>query len=235
MPSAPGSTRSDDHCCSFAQLRQITAAVDVPVTADLEGGYGLDPSELVDALLDAGAVGCNIEDTDHAAGDGLLDARTQAIYLAGIRAAADERGVGIVLNARIDAIVRHPQRDPAAALEEVLRRAHLYLEAGADCVYPIGLRAPAPVAEVVSPLDDRRARATGQAPAGWRRRCLQVATARALVTFTRWSNDDGAIACGCRSLPGPRVRAARGSRPSAACAEGSVGAPLTRNPLVCWR
>src|SRR5205085_2960844 len=73
-----GSDDNRDRKAAFDQLRQITAAVDVPVTADLEGGYGLSPGDLVDALLDAGAVGCNIEDTDHAAGDGLLDARAQA-------------------------------------------------------------------------------------------------------------------------------------------------------------
>ncbi len=148
-----GSDDNRDREAAFAQLRQITAAVDVPVTADLEGGYGLAPGDLVDALLDAGAVGCNIEDTDHAAGDGLLDAQVHATYLAGIRAAADDRGVGIVLNARIDAIIRHPERDPSAALDEVLRRSRLYLDAGADCVYPIGLRAPALVAQIVTELD----------------------------------------------------------------------------------
>jgi 2-methylisocitrate lyase-like PEP mutase family enzyme len=148
-----GSDNNNDHEAAFAQLRQITAAVDVPVTADLEGGYNLAPGDLVDALLDAGVVGCNIEDTDHTIGDGLLDAEEQAAYLAGIRAAADQRGVGIVLNARIDAIIRHPQRDPAAALDEVLRRARLYLDAGADCVYPISLRDPGLVAQVVKALD----------------------------------------------------------------------------------
>src|SRR6202044_3752107 len=138
---------------AFTQLRQISAAVDVPVTADLEGGYGRAPGELVDALLDAGAVGCNLEDTDHAAGTGLLDAQMHATYLAGVRAAADDRGVRVVLNARIDAIIRHPRRDPAAVLDEVLRRARLYLDAGADCVYPIGLADPALVAQVVQELD----------------------------------------------------------------------------------
>ena len=147
-----GSDDNSDHQAAFDQLRQITAAVDVPVTADLEGGYGLSPSDLVDALLDAGAVGCNIEDTDHSTGDRLLDAEKQAAYLAGVRAAAEERGVGIVLNARIDAIIRHPQRDPAAALGEVIRRARLYLDAGADCVYPISLRDPALVARTVNEL-----------------------------------------------------------------------------------
>jgi 2-methylisocitrate lyase-like PEP mutase family enzyme len=125
----------------------------VPVTADLEGGYGLAADDLVDALLDAGAVGCNLEDTDHAAGDGLLDAELHATYLAGVRAAADRRGIGIVLNARIDAIIQHPKRDPAAALDEVLRRARLYLDAGADCVYPIRLADAALVAQVVQQLD----------------------------------------------------------------------------------
>jgi 2-methylisocitrate lyase-like PEP mutase family enzyme len=154
MAAARGGTDDNrDGQAAFAQLRQIAAGVDVPVTADLEGGYGMAADDLIDALLDAGAVGCNLEDTDHAAGNGLLDAQRHATYLAAIRAAADHRGVGIVLNARIDAIIRHPQRDPAAALDEVLRRARLYLDAGADCVYPISLRDPGLVAQVVEELD----------------------------------------------------------------------------------
>jgi len=148
-----GSDSNRDREAAFAQLRQITAAVEVPVTADLEGGYDLAPDDLIESLLDAGAVGCNIEDTDHPTGDRLLDAEVRAAYLAGLRAAADGRGVGIVLNARIDAIIRHPQRDPAAAMDEVLRRARLYLQAGADCVYPISLRDPKLVAQVVNELD----------------------------------------------------------------------------------
>jgi 2-methylisocitrate lyase-like PEP mutase family enzyme len=148
-----GSDANRDRDAAFAQLRQIAAAVDLPVTADLEGGYDLAPDELVEALLEAGAVGCNIEDTNHATGDRLLDAHAHATYLAAIRAAADRRGVPILLNARIDAIIRHPQRDPVAAMAEVLRRAHVYLDAGADCVYPISLRDPKLVARVVGELD----------------------------------------------------------------------------------
>jgi 2-methylisocitrate lyase-like PEP mutase family enzyme len=148
-----GSDGNSERESAFAQLRQITSAVTVPVTADLEGGYDLGPEELVEALLGAGAVGCNIEDTDHATGDRLLDADMRAAYLAGIRSAADGRGVPIVVNARIDAIIRHPQRDPEAAMDEVLRRARLYLDAGADCVYPISLRDPVLVAQVVKELN----------------------------------------------------------------------------------
>jgi 2-methylisocitrate lyase-like PEP mutase family enzyme len=148
-----GSDTNSDGEAAFAQLRQITSVVDVPVTADLEGGYGLSPDAFVDALLEAGAVGCNLEDTDYTTGDRLLDAEARAAYLADIRAAADRRGVGIVLNARIDAIVRHPQRDAAAAMDEVLRRGRLYRDAGVDCVYPITLRDPALVTQVVKELD----------------------------------------------------------------------------------
>ena len=99
-----GTDTNRDRDAAFGQLQQIAAAVDVPVTADLEGGYDLAPGDLVDRLLDAGAVGCNIEDTDHTTGDALLDAADHAAYLAAIREAADRRGVGIVINARIDAI-----------------------------------------------------------------------------------------------------------------------------------
>ena len=134
---------------AFQRLAAIADAVRVPVTADLEGGYGLPASTLVDGLLSAGAVGCNIEDTDHARGDRLLDAEEHARFLAGIRTAANASGVPIVLNARIDTIVRSPVRDPSLVVDETVRRARLYLEAGADCVYPIGLRQPEVVRTIV--------------------------------------------------------------------------------------
>ncbi len=63
----------------FAAVARITRSVDVPVTADLEAGYGLPPDELVDRLLEAGAVGLNLEDTDHrAGGKTLVDADVHA-------------------------------------------------------------------------------------------------------------------------------------------------------------
>ena len=144
--------RSDDNSVGravFGALAAIVDAVTVPVTADLEGGYGLSGVDLVEALLGTGAVGCNIEDTDHASGDRLLGAEEHARYLAEVRAAADSRGVPILLNARIDTIVRSPNRDAALVFDETVRRAKLYLEAGADCVYPIGLRDPEIVRRLV--------------------------------------------------------------------------------------
>ncbi|MEV5598215.1 isocitrate lyase/phosphoenolpyruvate mutase family protein [Streptomyces sp. NPDC052496] len=129
-----GSTPPDE---MFAAVARIVRAVDVPVTADLEAGYGLPPEELVERIATAGAVGCNIEDSDHHSG-ALTDAGRQADRLAEIRAAAGDE---LVINARIDVFL--PGRsdsggtDLAAQVEEAVRRGLRYAEAGADCVYPI--------------------------------------------------------------------------------------------------
>jgi 2-methylisocitrate lyase-like PEP mutase family enzyme len=122
---------------AFGAIARIARSVSVPVTADVEAGYGLSPKDLVERLLDAGAVGCNLEDTDHHGGAELLDADENAERLRAVRQAATEAGVEIVLNARID--VLRTQGDPRELLEEAVRRAGLYLDAGADCVFPIRL------------------------------------------------------------------------------------------------
>jgi 2-methylisocitrate lyase-like PEP mutase family enzyme len=116
----------------FAAVARIVRAVDVPVSADVEGGYGLAPKELVERLLEAGAVGCNLEDS---AGGVLKDPHAHADWLAEVRSAAADR---LFLNARVDTFACKVT-DPGRAIE----RAALYVAAGADCVYPIG--APAAV------------------------------------------------------------------------------------------
>lgn len=110
----------------FAAVARIARAVDVPVSADVEDGYGLAPKELVERLLEAGAVGCNLEDS---AGGVLKDPRRHAEFLAEVRSAA---GGELFVNARVDTFV-HGDGDPERAIE----RAALYVAAGADCVYPI--------------------------------------------------------------------------------------------------
>jgi 2-methylisocitrate lyase-like PEP mutase family enzyme len=115
---------------AFAALGRIVAAVDVPVTHDAEAGYGLAPDAFVEGLLAAGAVGANLEDTDHATG-ALRDPAEQAAYLTAVKAAGRARDVDIVLNARVDVHLR------GAGLDEGLARARAYRAAGADCVYPI--------------------------------------------------------------------------------------------------
>ncbi|OIK28182.1 carboxyvinyl-carboxyphosphonate phosphorylmutase [Streptomyces malaysiense] len=118
-----GETPADE---MFAAVARITRAVDVPVTADIEDGYGIAPGELVERLLEAGAVGCNIEDSARGT---LKDPGEHADYLAEFCAAAAGR---IFLNARVDVFV-HGDGNPERAVE----RAASYVAAGAECVYPI--------------------------------------------------------------------------------------------------
>jgi 2-methylisocitrate lyase-like PEP mutase family enzyme len=115
---------------AFSALRRISDAVSLPVTADLEDGYGLSPEELVERMANAGACGLNLEDTDHKTGS-LVPADRHAERIAAIKAAGRARGFDFVLNARVDV---HVHNGP---LEEGLKRAQQYFNAGADCVYPI--------------------------------------------------------------------------------------------------
>ena len=114
----------------FAAAGRIVRAVDVPVTVDVEAGYGLAPAELADRLAEAGAAGCNLEDTDHSGG-GLVDLDRQASRVAELRTADAD----LVINARVDVFVR--AEDHRAVLQDGVARAQAYLAAGADCVYPI--------------------------------------------------------------------------------------------------
>jgi 2-methylisocitrate lyase-like PEP mutase family enzyme len=127
----------------LAAAARIAGGVEVPVTVDAEAGYGMEPGELVAELRSAGAAGCNLEDTDHAAGS-LRDPDRHAEWLRAVRQAASEDGYGLVINARVDVFLGpfFAGAGPGTQEElvpEALRRAHAYLEAGADCVYPIAL------------------------------------------------------------------------------------------------
>jgi 2-methylisocitrate lyase-like PEP mutase family enzyme len=123
----------------LAAAARIVRVVDVPVTVDAEAGYGLEPAGLVAALTRVGAAGCNLEETNHATG-ALRAAQDHAAWLRSVREAADAAGYGLVINARIDVFLA---AGPGAAQDELvpdaIRRAQAYLDAGADCVYPIGL------------------------------------------------------------------------------------------------
>ncbi len=131
----------------LAAVARIAAVTSVPVTADLEAGYGLPAAEIVERLLEAGAVGCNLEDSDNRAG-GLVDVERQAEWLAEVRAAAEVSGVGLVVNARVD-VYLHQVGTPGQRLAEALRRARRYLEAGADCVFPIRVSDEESIGELV--------------------------------------------------------------------------------------
>jgi 2-methylisocitrate lyase-like PEP mutase family enzyme len=117
----------------FAAIARIASCVDVPVTADIEAGYGLAPAELAGRLAEAGAVGCNLEDSDPVSRD-LADPGRQAGFLAAVREAAGE---ALVLNARVDVFVRPRPPGAGDAATEAAERGRRYLAAGADCCYPI--------------------------------------------------------------------------------------------------
>ena len=127
----------------LAAAARITRGVDVPVTVDAEAGYGMEPTELVAALRSVGAAGCNLEDTDHAAGS-LRDPDRHAEWLAAVREAAAKDAYRLVINARVDTFLVpfFAGAGPGTQIElvsDALQRAWAYLGAGADCVYPIAL------------------------------------------------------------------------------------------------
>lgn len=165
-----GRTPADE---MFAAVTRIARAVSVPVSADVEAGYGLAPQELVERLLEAGVVGCNLEDSV----DGvLLDPEHQADRLARVREAAGDR---LFVNARVDTYLSTlpAGTDRVAATVDRARR---YAAAGADCVYPITAPAedlPRLAAAVTVPLN---ALGTPDSPAAVRRLGEQGA---ARVTF----------------------------------------------------
>jgi 2-methylisocitrate lyase-like PEP mutase family enzyme len=117
-------------------VARIARAVRVPVTADLEAGYG-DPAQTVEAALRAGAVGMNLEDST--AEDALVDLAAQVAKLKDARAAADRAGVPFVINARTDVYLLGIGRKEDR-LDHSLERARAYLAAGADCIFVPGVR-----------------------------------------------------------------------------------------------
>jgi 2-methylisocitrate lyase-like PEP mutase family enzyme len=133
----------------LAAAERITRAVSVPVSVDFEAGYRLAPQEIVARLIAAGAAGFNLEDSDHHGGAPLVAAEQQAERLAALKAAARAAGVDLFLNARVDVFIRR-LGTPEAQLAEGLRRARLYREAGADCVYPISLSDEGMLAELIA-------------------------------------------------------------------------------------
>ncbi len=117
-------------------VRRIAAAVDVPVTVDMEAGYGHAPemvAETVRLTIEAGAVGINIEDSDaQAKGHPLLDFELSVERIRAARTAADASGVPMVVNARTDGFYGGGNEGSFA---ETVRRGNAYLEAGAGCVF----------------------------------------------------------------------------------------------------
>ncbi|WP_370069119.1 isocitrate lyase/phosphoenolpyruvate mutase family protein [Mycobacterium sp. MAA66] len=140
-PVADSVGKPDGEGMSFEDLTtrvgQITSAVSVPISVDVESGYGEAPSRIIDGLLAAGAVGLNIEDTVHKDGGRLRDPQEHADLVGELRRAADESGVHVVINARTDLFLRQVG-DEGDRFERAVQRLKLSAQAGADCLYPVG-------------------------------------------------------------------------------------------------
>jgi 2-methylisocitrate lyase-like PEP mutase family enzyme len=116
-------------------VRRIAAAVDIPVSADVEAGYGTSiesAAETARGVIAAGAIGMNLEDTG-ARGE-LLPLALAADRVRAARAAADDAGVPLVINGRTD-VFGPTGPAPAERLAEAIVRANAYLAAGADCAF----------------------------------------------------------------------------------------------------
>ncbi|NYZ63184.1 isocitrate lyase/PEP mutase family protein [Luteimonas deserti] len=136
---------------SLDVIARIAAVSDLPLTVDLERGYG-DPAATVTRAIDAGAVGCNLED---GLASGLRPTSEQAGLIGQARAAADAADLPFFINARTDQFLQQPaDTHNADMIEAVVARAQAYAAAGADGLFVPGLVQPALIEMLVerSPL-----------------------------------------------------------------------------------
>ena len=132
----------------IAAVGRIASAVDLPVTADLEAGYG-DPRGTVARAIDVGVVGANLEDEMKPLPDSV--AAVEAAVAAG-----EAAGVPFVLNARTDAFLRAGDREPGDVLADAIERGRAYLDAGASTFFAPGRLDEATVVALVEALGVRR-------------------------------------------------------------------------------
>lgn len=165
---------------ALANLGRIIAATQLPVTFDLESGYGRGAASVgasFAAALEAGAIGCNLED-QIIGGNGLYPVEDQAARIAAAREAADRAGVSAYINARTDVFLKAGQRPrEGALLDEVLERGRAYAAAGASGLFVPGLADDALIARLCSesPLPVNIFQREGGMPA---RRLAELGVAR---------------------------------------------------------
>ncbi|MBI3115767.1 MAG: isocitrate lyase/phosphoenolpyruvate mutase family protein [Thaumarchaeota archaeon] len=134
-------------------VAKIAKALSVPLSADVVAGFGETPKEVastIRSIIEAGAVGINIEDFVHATKK-LIPMEAQVEKLRAIKQLSQSMGVPLVINARTDAL-RYDPGDEVAKLEEAIRRAKAYRDVGADCVYPMGLTDAMSISKFVKAL-----------------------------------------------------------------------------------
>jgi 2-methylisocitrate lyase-like PEP mutase family enzyme len=136
-------------------VRRIASAVAVPVTADMEAGYGRSPGEVAETtrgVLAAGAVGMNLEDGTGDAAAPLRPLDEQSDRIRAVREAAAAAGVAFVLNARVDVFLAQAG-PPENRFAETVRRANAYRVAGADCLFVPAVAEAGVIARLVREID----------------------------------------------------------------------------------
>ncbi len=128
-------------------MGRIARAIRVPLSADLEAGYARTPREMEETtrrMIGAGVAGLNLEDSREE--NDLIALDLQVRKIQALKITAEAEGVPVVLNARTDALIA-PGMERRAAFAEAVRRGREYRDAGADCIFPLGLRDPLEIAE----------------------------------------------------------------------------------------
>jgi 2-methylisocitrate lyase-like PEP mutase family enzyme len=137
---------------ALQNLKRIAAAVDLPVTADFESAYSEDLEELYTNILriiEIGIVGINIEDSNIRTGEiHPMDFQVERIRT--IKSARKDDGVPLVINARTDLLIRLNDLSKEEQLKEILKRGKAYKAAGADCFFPVLLKAEDDIRTVVT-------------------------------------------------------------------------------------
>ena len=200
----------------FEHLRGICRAVDVPVSADFEGGFGIVPEALSRHVTDAvttGIAGLSIEDSSDDPAEPLYDFVLAVDRIKAARLAIDESGTGVLLTARSEGFIAgRPD------LRETVRRLTAFAEAGADCLYAPGLRALADIKIVVAAVAPKPVNVLASsdfttvaelAEAGVRRISVGGALARTAWTgflqAAREIANHGTFAALGRSIPGADI------------------------------
>lgn len=143
--------RPDNHVTleeTLSHLRAISDSVSVPVNADFEGGFAIDPADVktnVAAAAITGVAGLSIEDSTGDASNPLFDFSLSVERIHAARQAIDESGTGVLLTGRSEGfIVGRPD------LNETIKRLRAYADAGADCLYAPGIKTKLEIAAVVA-------------------------------------------------------------------------------------
>jgi 2-methylisocitrate lyase-like PEP mutase family enzyme len=136
-------------------VARIARAVSVPVTADMESGYGTSPADMAEmarALVDAGAVGLNLEDVTGDDESSHVEIGLQTAKIAAVREASAAAGVPLVINARTDVYLM-PIGPEETRFERTVERLRTYRKAGADCVFAPGIKEKETIGRLVRAVD----------------------------------------------------------------------------------